>query len=107
MSNAVKISSADFERLVLKATQPVMVDFFATWCQPCKLIAPELDAIAQANEGKALVYKIDVDENRELAKQYGIMSIPCVMLFVNGEVAERSEGAVRRNVLQGLIDKHI
>ena len=88
-----KVSDATFETEVLKATEPVVVDFWAEWCGPCRMIAPALDEIAGSMQGKVKVLKLNVDENPQTAAKYGIMSIPTLMIFKNGELASRQTGA--------------
>lgn len=79
------VTSENFEQEVLKAGEPVLVDFFATWCMPCKMFAPTLEAVAEAYEGKVKVVKVDVDEATPLAQKYRVMSIPTLKLFVGDE----------------------
>jgi len=88
-----KVSDANFEAEVLKATGPVVVDFWAEWCGPCKMIAPALEEIAGAMGDKVKIVKLNVDENPGVASKYGIMSIPTLMIFKNGELAARQVGA--------------
>ena len=89
-----KVSDANFEAEVLKATGPVVVDFWAEWCGPCKMIAPALEEIAGAMGDKVKIVKLNVDENPGTASKYGIMSIPTLMIFKNGQMASRQIGAV-------------
>jgi len=89
----IVITSENFENEVLKSDVPVLVDFWATWCGPCRMIAPALSEIAEEYEGKVKVGKVNVDEQMQLAIQFGINSIPALLLFKNGEVAQRSVGA--------------
>ena len=84
-----KVSDSDFEAQVLKSAEPVVVDFWAEWCGPCKMIAPALEEIAGSMNGKVKIVKLNVDENPATAAKYGIMSIPTLMLFKNGELASR------------------
>jgi thioredoxin 1 len=95
-----KVSDATFEAEVLKSAEPVVVDFWAEWCGPCRMIAPALEEIASAMNGKVKIVKLNVDENPEVAGKYGIMSIPTLMLFKNGELASRQIGAAPKQKLE-------
>jgi thioredoxin 1 len=95
-----KVSDATFEAEVLKSAEPVVVDFWAEWCGPCRMIAPALEEIASAMNGKVKIVKLNVDENPEVAGKYGIMSIPTLMLFKNGELASRQVGAAPKQKLE-------
>ena len=95
-----KVSDADFEAQVLKATGPVVVDFWAEWCGPCKMIAPALEEIAGSLGDKVKIFKLNVDESPATAQKYGIMSIPTLMMFKNGELASRQVGAAPRQKLE-------
>lgn len=88
----VTLTKDNFKEVVLDADKPVLVDFWATWCQPCQMLGPIIKEIAEEYEGKAVVGKVDVDSQQELAAEYGIQSIPCVICFKNGQVAERMVG---------------
>ena len=90
---AEQISGGEFQKKVLEADKPVLVDFFATWCGPCKMMAPVIDEVASEKAGQAYVYKVDVDEAQQIAMQYGIMSIPTLILFENGEAKRKIIGA--------------
>jgi len=95
-----KVSDASFESDVLKATGPVVVDFWAEWCGPCRMIAPALEEIAGALGSKVKILKLNVDENPATAAKYGIMSIPTLMIFKNGEMASRQVGAAPKQKLE-------
>jgi len=95
-----KVSDASFESEVLKATGPVVVDFWAEWCGPCRMIAPALEEIAGSLGDKVKILKLNVDENPATAAKYGIMSIPTLMIFKNGEMASRQVGAAPKQKLE-------
>ena len=95
-----KVSDKDFEAEVLQSAQPVVVDFWAEWCGPCRMIAPALEEIAGTMNGKVKIVKLNVDENPATAAKYGIMSIPTLMLFKNGELASRQVGAAPKQKLE-------
>jgi thioredoxin 1 len=95
-----KVSDADFESEVLKATGAVVVDFWAEWCGPCRMIAPALEEISGSLDGKVKIVKLNVDENPQTASKYGVMSIPTLMLFKNGEMASRQVGAAPKQKLE-------
>ncbi len=95
-----KVSDTDFDAEVLKSTQPVVVDFWAEWCGPCKMIAPALEELAGSMNGKVKIVKLNVDEDPQTAAKYGIMSIPTLMLFKNGELASRQVGAAPKQKLE-------
>ena len=95
-----KVSDANFENEVLKATGPVVVDFWAEWCGPCRMIAPALEEIAGSLGDKVKIVKLNVDENPATASKYGIMSIPTLMIFKNGELAARQVGAAPKQKLE-------
>ena len=95
-----KVSDATFETEVLKSSGPVVVDFWAEWCGPCKMIAPALEEIAGSLGEKVKIVKLNVDENQNVATKYGIMSIPTLMIFKNGEMAARQVGAAPKQKLE-------
>lgn len=98
------ISSAEFQSKVLDAEQPVLVDFFATWCGPCKMLAPTLDAVAAEVADRAKVYKVDVDQSPDVAAKYGVMSVPTLILFKDGQPARQMVGAQPKPALLSLFD---
>jgi len=95
-----KVSDADFDSEVLKATGPVVVDFWAEWCGPCRMIGPALEEIAGSLDGKVKIVKLNVDENQETAIKYNVTSIPTLMVFKNGELAARLLGAKPKQQLE-------
>ena len=103
----VKIDKNNFQTDVLQAAEPVVVDFWAEWCGPCKMIAPALDEIAAEMGGKVKIAKINIDENPELAAQFGVRSIPTLMLFKGGEVADMKVGAAPKTALSSWISGNV
>ena len=97
------VAGTEFEKEVIKSDIPVVVDFFATWCGPCKLIAPMLDQLAAEFEGTAKIVKLDVDQSKEVAVQYGVKSVPTLVFFKNGEVADKVVGAQPKSELKSKI----
>ncbi len=100
-------TDATFEADVLKSTQPVLVDYWAEWCGPCKMIAPILDEVATSYSGKLQIAKMNVDENRDIPAKYGIRGIPTLMLFKNGELAATKVGAMSKAQLTAFIDQQL
>ena len=101
---AVEITDANFEELVLKSDKPVVVDFWAAWCGPCRMIGPVIDEMHGEYEGKAVIAKVNVDENPGVSAKFGVRSIPTVLFIKNGEVADKSVGAVPKSQLTEKLD---
>ncbi len=99
-------NQASFEAAVA-GDKPVLVDFFATWCGPCRMIAPAIEEIAAAFDGRAVVGKVDVDEEPALAKRFGVMSIPTLIVLVKGKVVEQAIGARSKNDISAMLERHL
>lgn len=102
----IEITDTNFEQEILQAEKPVLVDFWATWCGPCKMIAPIVEELANELEGKLKVGKLDVDNNQQTAMKFGIRSIPTLLVFKGGKVVEQIVGAAPKKVLVDKISKH-
>ena len=107
MSKAPAVTAADFDAEVLQSEVPVLVDFYASWCGPCRAVAPEVDAVAEQLEGKAKVFKLDVDAFPDVESRYGVRSIPALLFFKNGQVVDSVVGAVPRKVLAEKLEAHL
>ena len=106
-SDKVATLTADnFDSEVLQSSTPVLVDFWAEWCGPCKMIGPIIDQIADENDGKAKVGKVNIDDHQQLAVQYNVQSIPTLIVFKNGQIAEQKVGGMSKTDLQAMLDSH-
>lgn len=107
MSAAVQVTDASFKQDVLESDIPVLVDFWAPWCGPCRMVAPVVDEIAQQYDGKVKVVKLNTDENPQIASQYGIRSIPTLMIFKGGQRVDMVVGAVPKTTLANTLEKYL
>lgn len=98
-------TSENFNKEVFESSLPVVVDFFATWCGPCKMLSPVLEKVAEEYEGKVEIGKLDVDENGDLAAKYGVMSVPTMIFFKNGQIVNKISGLQNGNTLKSAIDE--
>lgn len=101
---ALEITDSNFEETVLKSDKPVMVDFWAAWCGPCRMVGPIIDELSEEYEGKAIIGKIDIDSNQQYAAQFGVRNIPTVLIFKNGELIDRKVGVSPKNSYTDAID---
>ncbi|CAI8198539.1 MAG: thioredoxin [Flavobacteriaceae bacterium] len=101
---ALEITDATFEEVVLNSDKPVVVDFWAAWCGPCRMVGPIIDELATEYEGKAVVGKVDVDNHQQFAAKYGVRNIPTVLVFKGGEIVNRQVGVAPKNVYAEAID---
>ena len=102
---AMKLDSSNFDSVLATKNTPVMVDFWATWCGPCRMVAPVIEQVAEEYEGRAIVGKVEVDECGDLAMRYGVMSIPTVMVFVNGQPVAKQIGAAPKTTYAAMLDQ--
>ena len=101
------LTSENFQSEVIESDLPVLVDFWAPWCGPCKMMSPIIDEVAKVLDGKVKVAKVNVDENQELAQQHSVMSIPTFVVFKGGQAAEQFSGAMTKEALQEKLEKHV
>ena len=103
-SKAIQITNLTFDEKVSSSSRPVLVDFWAEWCAPCRMLSPTIDQIAEDYDGKVIVGKINIDEEPELAQRFGVMSIPTLILFKDGTVVSRSVGVVGKDKIEAMLD---
>ena len=101
---AIAVTDGDFEATILKASKPALVDFWAVWCGPCRNVAPMVEELAEEYSGRAIVAKLDVDSNREVAVQFGIQAIPTLLFIKDGKIADRVVGMADKKSLQAKLD---
>ena len=104
---ALEITDSNFEETVLKSDKPVMVDFWAAWCGPCRMVGPIIDELSEEYEGKAIIGKVDIDSNQQYAAQFGVRNIPTVLVFKDGELVDRKVRVSSKNDYAQAIDKLI
>jgi len=101
---AIEFTDANFDELVLKSDKPVLVDFWAEWCGPCRMVGPVVEELSKDYDGKAVIGKVDVDSNPGISMKYGIRNIPTLLIFKGGEIVDKQVGAVPKSVLAGKLD---
>ncbi|HQF29573.1 MAG TPA: thioredoxin [Bacteroidia bacterium] len=104
---ALELNDQNFEELVIKSDKPVLVDFWAEWCGPCRMVGPVVEEIAKDYDGRAIVGKVNVDHNPGISMQFGIRNIPALLFFKGGEVVDKQIGAVPKSVLAGKLDAQL
>ena len=105
--NVKELTSENFNQEVIDSEQPVLVDFWAEWCGPCRMIAPMIEELASEYDGKAIIGKLDVDNNQESSVKFGVRSIPTLLIFKDGEIVDRHVGAVGKDILAKSIDSNL
>ena len=103
----IEITDSNFEEVVLKADKPVLVDFWAEWCGPCRMVGPVVEELSNEYEGKAVIGKVDVDNNPEVSMKFGIRNIPALLFFKDGEIVDKQIGAVPKSVLAEKLEKQL
>ena len=104
---ALEFTDSNFDELVLKSDKPVLVDFWAEWCGPCRMVGPVVEELAKAYEGKAVIGKVNVDHNPQVAMKFGIRNIPALLFFKDGEIVDKQIGAAPKHVLAGKLDSQL
>lgn len=104
---AKELTDANFNEVLLKSEKPVLVDFWAEWCGPCRMLSPVVEELSKEYEGKAVIGKLNVDDNPATAEKYGIMSIPTLLIFKNGKIVEKQVGLVQKNILASKLNAQI
>ncbi|HEY0984229.1 MULTISPECIES: thioredoxin [unclassified Schlesneria] len=105
--NVAEFSDAGFQSDVINSKEPVLVDFWAPWCGPCKMLGPTIEELAKDYSGRAKIGKVNIDDNQDVASEYGVSSIPTVIVFKNGQIVDRFVGVTPKSRLSAAIDKHL